>query len=329
MKYLAKSIYLFANTYYKTCYSFKDLMVCGMNEYSPNLGFEQYELVENIQTQSCQYSIPWHLERIQERGPVYRKVAGTQSGKGLAYILDTWIDIDHQELEGRVFRGPAFASDFQKTQGHGTFIAGLIGSKTFGVAKNSIMIGIQVMNGDGVGDTYKLIQGLNWVFQNWTAYGKPRAVINLSLAGPYSNLLNQVVEKIHQAGLPVIVASGNSAVNASDISPASAQIITVAASDQQDGWGSFSNYGPCVNIIAPGVGVQSLWPNQLQAVMSGTSMATAIVSGSILAGSSVNDATKNSILNVPKNTINLFTYIKPQIICSPLHFLVQNSNRPS
>lgn len=327
MYYLAKSLYLYANTYYKTCYTFVDLTVCGMNDYVPNLGFSEYEVVEKIQTQaSCQTSIPWPLERIQERTAVYRQVAGTQSGKGLAYILDTWIDIDHPELQGRAFRGPSFANDFRMTQGHGTFIAGLIGSKTFGVAKDSIMIGVQVMGGDGRGDTYKLIEGLNWVFQNWTKYGKPKAVINLSLAGSYSNLLNQVVEKIHRAGLPVVAASGNSAINASQVSPASAQVYTVAASDKKDQWGTFSNYGPSVQLIAPGVDVQSIWPNGLQAIMSGTSMATAIVSGSILAGSNIKDATKNIISNVPKNTVNLFTYIKPQIICSPPSFLVQNSN---
>ena len=325
MLYLAKSLYVYANIYYK-CFTFVDLTVCGMNEYVPNLGFNEFEVVEEIKTQACQSNAPWPLERIQKREREYRQVASIEPGKGLVYILDTWIDITHPELEGRVFRGPAFNLDLRKEQGHGTFIAGLIGSKTFGVAKQSIMIEVQVMNGAGVGDTFILIQGLNWVFRNWTAYGKPKAVINLSLAGPYSNLLNQVVEKIHQAGLPVIAASGNSGIDAKDVSPASAQIITVAASNQQDQWGTFSNYGSHVDIIAPGVDIKSIWPKGLQAIMSGTSMATAIVSGAILSGMDLKDLTKNKIQNLPQNTINLFTYLQPKFICLQSQFLVQNSN---
>lgn len=324
MLYLAKSLYVYANIYYKTCFTFGNLTVCGMDEYLPNLGFEQFELVETITIQACQSNAPWHMERIQERDMKYRQIASSEPGNGLAYILDTWIDIRHPELEGRVFRGPAFNADVYMEQGHGTFIAGLIGSKTFGIAKQCIMIGVQVMNSRGTGDTYKLIQALNWVFQNWTAYGKPKAVINLSLAGPFSNLLNQVVEKIHQAGLPVIAASGNDAIEASNVSPASARIITVAASDKLDQWAAFSNYGVHIDLIAPGSGIQSIWPNGLQAMMSGTSMAAAVVSGMVLSDLNLKDATKDKIQNVPKNTVNLFTYQKPTFTCLQPQFSVQN-----
>jgi len=121
---------------------------------------------------------------------------------------------------------------------------------------------------------------------------------------------------LNQAGLRVIVAAGNSGVPVSGISPASANVTTVAASDQSDEWAGFNNYGNLVDIIAPGVTIQSIWPNQLQAIMSGTSMAAAIYSGMVLAGAQLKDATINAIKNV-KMSPNLFSFIEPRLICVP------------
>jgi cerevisin len=270
----------------------------------------------------------WNQERVVERVPNYMGLTSPFYRGGLAYVLDTWIDISHRDFGGRAYRGPAFATG--NVSGHGTHVAGLIISNTFGMARNAVVIGVQVMNGDGIGDYSNVLRGLSWAAQDWESRGKPHAVINLSIGGPYSYLLNTAVEAIRKNGLHVVVAAGNSNTDACKTSPASANVITVGATDKNDRFASFSNHGSCVSILAPGVDIHSLYPNQLEAIMSGTSMAAPIVSAILLNYTPQTPTqmhasliyTASLLMNIPNGTTALLIFHFPTMICPS--FTIQN-----
>jgi cerevisin len=285
--------------------------------YPPNYNHTRWGLVKK----SCIEST-WNQERVVQRIPSYIGLTAPYYNGGLAYVLDTYIDISHRNFGGRVYRGPDF--DYGNVSGHGTHVAGLIISNSFGMARNGIVIGVQVMNGDGSGQYSNILKGLSWAWQDWQSRGKPHAVINLSIGGPYSALLNNAVESIRNAGLHVVVAAGNNGEDACKYSPASANVITVGATDRDDNFAEFSNRGHCVTILAPGVSIQSLYPDQLQAIMSGTSMAAPIVSGILLnyppqppltmEVTLLKAATKLS--KIPLSTVSLLVYDEAAMMCS-------------
>lgn len=285
--------------------------------YPPNYNHTRWELVKK----SCVVST-WNQERVIQRVPHYTGLAAPYYNGGLAYVLDTYIDISHQDFGGRAYRGPDF--DFGNVSGHGTHVAGLIISNSFGMARNGIVIGVQVMNGEGSGQYSNILKGLSWAWQDWQRRGKPHAVINLSIGGPFSALLNNAVESIRKAGLHIVVAAGNNGDCACKYSPASANVITIGATDRDDNFAEFSNHGHCVTILSPGVNIQSLYPNQLQSIMSGTSMAAPIVSGILLnyppqpplamEVTLLNAASKLS--KIPSDTVSLLVYDEPAMMCS-------------
>ena len=339
MKYLAQAI-TFGS--WMKCIHFPHILpICEFDEPDFNdASFRSWEEVQQYHTMDCQFAQGWHLERIQERTPNYYQKAAVQIKKsGLAYVIDTWVDIDHPDFEGRVYRGQAFA---QGQNAHGTHVAGLITSRTFGVQKNATVCSVQVMDGSGIGSTTNVLQGLSWAYYDWVAKGKPKAVVSMSLGGGSSALLNQAVESLWYAGLAVIAAAGNSNVDACLSSPSgSKQIIVVGATDKNDSFASFSNHGSCVTLNAPGVGILSLYPNKLWAYMSGTSMATPIVTGIALSlpftspfelkNILIASGTKQVLSNLPDQTNNLLAFVMPPEICptqqSPT-FLVQRSTLP-
>ena len=338
MKYLAQAI---AFGSWMQCIHFPHIYpICEMDSINvDDSSFKNWEEVQVYSTQECQKQAPWHLERIQERIPNYYQIAPVQNPKPVvAYVVDTWVDIDHPQFQNRVVRGKAFA---QGENGHGTHVAGLITSSGFGVQKNTTIVSVQVMGGDGTGSTTWILQGLSWVYYDWIARGKPKAVVSMSLGGGYSALLNQAAESLYYAGLPVIVAAGNNNEDACNYSPASSsKTITVGATDRNDTFAGFSNYGSCVTINAPGVDIVSLFPHNLEAIMSGTSMATPIVSGIALSlpwtcpdelkEQLIQLSTKEFIQKIRGNTPNLFVFIMPPEICfkqqSPI-FLLQKRFR--
>jgi cerevisin len=323
MKYLAQAIRY--GSWMQNCMHFPNINpICVFDEINlENRDYVHWEEEQIYQTQACQSNAEWHLERVQERVPNYIRIAPIQPlNSAIAYVVDTWLDIDHPGFQKRAFRGKAFATG---EQGHGTHVGGLIASPSFGIQKNATIISVQVLDGNGSGGTATVLQGINWAYYDWLERGKPKAVINLSLGGGYSQLFNQAVEAIWNAGLPVIVAAGNSNQDACFGSPSSAKILVVGATDKNDTFASFSNYGPCVSIHAPGVNIHSLYPHNLEALMSGTSMATPIVSGialslkwsnaSELKQLLLNTATKDFIHQIPAQTPNLFVFAFPPNLC--------------
>ncbi|KAI2465148.1 subtilisin-like protein [Annulohypoxylon bovei var. microspora] len=212
-------------------------------------------------------------------GYIFDDTAGT----GItAYIVDTGIMVTHEDFQGRATMGfnAVEAEEATDLNGHGSHVSGTIGGATFGVAKNVQLVGVKVLDADGGGTNADVIDGLNFVASNAT---KGKAVMNMSLGGPKSQAVNDAIERLFSNGVVPVVAAGNEAQDAANVSPASSpNAITVGAIDQtNDRRASFSNFGTIVDVFAPGVSVESVGisNNTASEVLSGTSMASPHIAG--------------------------------------------------
>lgn len=189
----------------------------------------------------------------------------------------------HNEFGGRATFARSFGSGVpgQDIQGHGTHCAGIAASSEHGVAKKANVIAVKVMRDDGTGSASNIISGINFVVQQAVLSNRP-SVINLSVTTPASRAVDSAVSNAVSFGIHVVVAAGNDNVDASLLSPARADaVITVGATDINDQRASFSNFGPDVDIWAPGVEIISLGitSNNALKTLDGTSMATPFVAG--------------------------------------------------
>jgi len=224
----------------------------------------------------------WGLDRIDQTSLPLSKTYTYRSAAGVtAYVLDTGVRIGHKDFGGRASHGRDFIDNdatAQDCNGHGTHVAGTIGGRTYGVAKDVKIVGVRVLDCRGSGSYSAIIAGVDWVTRNAV---KP-AVANMSIGGPASSALNSAVAKSIAAGITYAVAAGNENRNACASSPASApNAITVGATDSSDTRASFSNYGSCLDVFAPGVKITSTGASSDTAttMMSGTSMASPHVAG--------------------------------------------------
>lgn len=204
-------------------------------------------------------------------------------GTGVSvYIVDTGIYLEHTDFEGRAIWGYDAVDDpspLTDTNGHGTHVAGTVMSKTYGIAKKAKAVAVRVLGNDGSGTTAGVIAGIQFVATD--GRGKKSAA-NMSLGGGKSTALNSAVASAVSVGIPFAVAAGNEAQDACNVSPASEPTaFTVACSTSSDSFCSFSNYGRCVDIIAPGQGITSTWINGPYSdnTISGTSMSSPHVAG--------------------------------------------------
>lgn len=182
-----------------------------------------------------------------------------------------------QEFGGRAIWGTNVVNEVDTDEnGHGTHVSGTLGGKTFGVCKANTLVAVKVVDADGAGTYAGVIAGIQWAVTDALAKGlTTKSVINLSIAGPFSNALNAAVTAAVAAGIPVIVAAGNEGYDASQDSPAStASAITVGGIDNTDTRGGVSNFGASVDVFAPGWGVLSAYIGSTSATMTldGTSM---------------------------------------------------------
>lgn len=233
--------------------------------------------------QSLQTNPPWGLDRISQRDlPLTGDYIYDTDASGVnIYIFDTGINIHHTDFDGRATLGHNIINDGHSAldcDGHGTHVAGSAGSTTYGVAKGANLISVRVLNSEGVGNTSGLIAGIEWLADNVTF----PSVVNLSLGGPTSQSLDTAINSSIDMGIVYIVAAGNDNSDACNFSPARiSRAITVGSSTRDDKRSSFSNYGSCVNIFAPGSEILSSWHTSLTdtRIIGGTSMAAGFVSG--------------------------------------------------
>ncbi|MBC8088572.1 MAG: S8 family serine peptidase [Phycisphaerae bacterium] len=223
----------------------------------------------------------WGLDRLDQVSlPMNNSYSYPSTGSGVSvYILDTGIRASHNEYGGRAVAAfSAIAGGPADCHGHGTHVAGTIGGTTYGVAKQVRLYGVRVLDCSGNGMNSGVIAGINWV----TANAVRPAVANMSLSGGMSGALDAAVQGSIASGITYAIAAGNSSTNACNESPGRTPLaITVAASSSSDTRASFSNFGPCVDIFAPGVSITAagLSSDVALATMSGTSMASPHVAG--------------------------------------------------
>lgn len=231
--------------------------------------------------------VPWGITKTQATQSYTLAGNGSGAVAGVrAYVIDTGIDTANADLNriGLV----NFVGDRKNTDcnGHGTHVAGTMaaydnGIDVVGMAPGVLTYGVKVLDCNGSGTTTSVIKGIDWVAANAI---KP-AVANMSLGGGASQLLDDAVRAAAAKGIVFSIAAGNSAANACTSSPArvgggsTPGVLVVAASDSNDAEASFSNYGSCVDIWAPGVSISSLKIGGGLATMSGTSMAAPHVGG--------------------------------------------------
>jgi subtilisin family serine protease len=271
-----------------------------------------------MHTMGTQSGADWGLDRLDAASGLDQSYTYNHTGKGVtAYVIDTGVDASDSDFGGRAAVAfDATGGDGKDCNGHGTHVAGTIGGTKYGVAKDVTLKAVRVLDCQGSGTDADVVAGMDWVAQN----AQQPAVANMSLGGGKSATIDAAAKKLTDAGVFLAVAAGNDGADACDGSPSGADgVLAVAASDKTDASASFTNYGKCVKVYAPGVGITSDWLSGGTNTISGTSMATPHVVGVAAlykeadgdgSQATVTDwitshAVKDAITSVPAGTPNL------------------------
>ncbi len=277
------------------------------NDIKKLLADDRIDFIEQDQimhAQATQFSPTWGLDRIDQASrPLDSKYNYDTDGSGVrAYIIDTGILSSHSDFNGRVSGGFSAINDGNGTgdcNGHGTHVAGTVGSTTYGVAKKVSLVPIRVLDCAGSGSNSGVIAGVDWVAQN----GVRPAVANMSLGGGSSTALDNSVKGAINKGITFVVAAGNSNSDACSGSPNRvANALTIAASTSSDARSSFSSWGSCIDLFAPGSSIKSTWSNGGTNTIDGTSMASPHVAGAVaLYLQSNRNASTSQVMNAIKS----------------------------
>jgi serine protease len=277
--------------------------------------------------------VTWGLDRIDQRSPQLdqRFLAHLTGANVRVYVVDSGIHSSHSEFGGRVTVGYSAILDGRGTEdcsGHGTHVAGTIGSRTFGVAPGVSLTPVRVLNCNGSGTVSNAIKGLNWVLSNAQTHDS-RSIVNVSLGAGGSSAFDSAVRTLYGNGIVTVVAAGNQNRNACNYSPGrEPTAITVASISVGDVRSAFSNFGSCVDLFAPGEGIRSTDRyDSGTAIQSGTSMAAPHVTG--IAALHLEDnpnwsaaqlsqlitlsATPNVITSPGVNSPNRLAYVNPNL----------------
>jgi subtilisin family serine protease len=313
--------------YGQDCIEFPERMICFGNEMPAPADLTYMNVSYNdVVRSTCQKSAPWHLARIQQPSLLnyFNYNPYSTNTENIAFVvMDTWMDTAHPDLQGRAKRWKGFVPhDDSNYPTHATHCAGLIGSKTYGTARKSPIYSVRVLDDNGEGDYASLISAIQYVLTKIKEDPDTKYIVSMSLGGPTSPAVNRAVAAL-AAVAPVVVAAGNEAADACGSSPASERsAITIAASAPLNNFAAFSNYGKCVDMIAPGESILSLCPQNKLCWMSGTSMATPLAAGllahywaekpyatpQLISALFVQNAARNVLKNVPSNTVNRFLF---------------------
>ncbi|WP_406077806.1 S8 family peptidase [Micromonospora sp. NBC_00858] len=273
----------------------------------------------------------WGLDRIDQRNlPLNSSYTYPNTASNVrAYVIDTGVLYGHNDFGGRAVSGfdAVDGGSADDCHGHGTHVAGTVGGSAYGVAKGVQIVGVRVLNCQGSGTNAQVVAGIDWV----TANAVKPAVANMSLGGGANSSIDTAVTNSVNSGVTYAVAAGNGNAlgvrqNACNYSPARvASAITVGATQNNDAAASFSNFGTCVDILAPGVNITSAWYTSSSATntISGTSMASPHVAGAaalVLSANPswspqqvrdnlVNNSTPNVVTNVGTGTPNQLLYV--------------------
>ncbi|MDO3705457.1 S8 family serine peptidase [Micromonospora sp. C28SCA-DRY-2] len=273
----------------------------------------------------------WGLDRIDQRNlPLNNSYTYPNTASNVrAYVIDTGVLYGHNDFGGRAVSGfdAVDGGSADDCNGHGTHVAGTVGGSAYGVAKGVQIVGVRVLNCQGSGTNAQVVAGIDWV----TANAVKPAVANMSLGGGANSSIDTAVTNSINSGITYAVAAGNGDIfgnrqNACNYSPARvASAITVGATQNNDAAASFSNFGTCVDILAPGVNITSAWHtgNTATNTISGTSMASPHVAGAAalvlsanpswspqqVRDSLVNNATPNVVTNPGTGTPNRLLYV--------------------
>ncbi|WP_196140293.1 S8 family serine peptidase [Aliikangiella sp. G2MR2-5] len=275
-----------------------------------------------VSIHATQNNPTWGIDRVDQRSGSLdsQYTYNTNASNVNVYVIDTGVN-SNSDFGGRVYNGYDFVdndSNSSDCQGHGTHVAGTIASNTYGVAKGAKVYGVRVLNCQGSGSFSGIIDGIEWVANNHT---KP-AVANMSLGGSASSSIDDATTSLVNSGVVTVVAAGNDNSDACNYSPArTPSAITVGSTAQGDSRSSFSNYGNCVDLFAPGSDITSTSQSGGSTTMSGTSMASPHVAGIAalyLADNpnatpsqvtqAIKDAATPNAVSDPRGTANLLAY---------------------
>lgn len=265
-------------------------------EYQHDNKLKSYKYIEDQEIKIIDYGIEslitksdsgidlWGLDRInQYTGDLDDKIHNQNTGNNIeVYVIDSGIETSHYELNhnSKMIKDYTNDNDNIDYNGHGTHVSGIIGGLKYGISRNTKIYGLKVFDSSGSGSTMNIILAMYEVMKRCLHKNNKKCIINMSLGGPYQQIYNDIINDMMLHNIIVVVAAGNDNRDACAYTPAAAYLsVTVGATNVKDERAVFSNYGNCVNIYAPGQKIYSSYKKGTYRYLSGTSMATPIVTG--------------------------------------------------